>query len=275
MRIYDCFLFFRELDLLELRLHTHAPWAHAFIAVESTRTFSNIPKPVVLDPKAKRFAPFKDRLRHIVADKLPWPEAKGRNLGKAERMRLNGEQWERVRVGLHDVKPDDVLILSDLDEMMRPEAVQEAVAIAARDGLARFGITLYFYHLNGFRGRNWHGPIAVRAGDIMKPHCSLWTLKQGTRNNPAVPSVQDAGWHFSYLGGAAAVEQKLRSAAHPEYDRFLDDRKGLERWIADGHPFAPNNDSAGGVKAVPIDATFPPYLVANKDKFKHLIRPVK
>ena len=67
---------------------------------------------------------------------------------------------------------------------------------------------------------------------------------------------------------------KLASAAHNEYDRFLDDRAGLAKWIADGHPFAPNNDPPNSITYVPVDDTFPPYMLAHPERFNHMIQAV-
>ena len=44
--IYDCFTFFNEFDILEIRLHEMNPWVDRFVLVESAETFSGNPKPL-------------------------------------------------------------------------------------------------------------------------------------------------------------------------------------------------------------------------------------
>ena len=270
MRVFDCCLFHNELELLELRLHTHRPWAHAHVVVESPRTFSNLPKPIRLNPQAPAFAPFSDTLRHIIADGIPFPQASGKKLGKAARMEINGQQWEQAKLGMADAEPGDMILLSDLDEILRPEAIEQAKSMVAR-GPVRFNTTLYTYALNGFRAPRWFGPVAGLARDVLKG--SLWTYRQSLRNT-AEQAIYGAGWHFSSLGTVEQVHEKLRAAAHTEWDRFVGDRKALAEWIKDGHVFSPNNASAGVVKYVPIDDGFPPYLVANQGRFQHMIHRV-
>ena len=270
MRVFDCCLLFNELDLLEIRLHTHT-WADAHVIVESPRTFSNLPKPITLDVKAPRFARFAPKVRHIIADKLQWPEARGRRLGKAGRMALNGEQWEYAKRGLADAKPDDMIVLSDLDEILSAEAIERAKPKMAA-GPVRFNMRLYTYALNGLRAMHWFGPVAGLAKDVLKG--SLWTYRQTLRTT-APQVVGDAGWHFSSLGTATQVEAKLRAAAHTEWNRFVDDRAALAKWMAEGHVFSPSNAAANVVRYVPVDRTFPQHVLANRDRFKHLIRGAK
>jgi beta-1,4-mannosyl-glycoprotein beta-1,4-N-acetylglucosaminyltransferase len=269
MRVFDCCLMFNELDLLEIRLHTHT-WADVHVIVESPRTFSNLPKPITLDVKNPRFAPFTPKIRHIISNDLKWPQASGSKLGKRARMELNGQQWEQMRKGLKDAKPDDVIVLTDLDEMLRPEAVAEAVKAVQTAGKARFAVTLYAYSLNGLRAFNYRGPVAYRASIALAPGQSLWKLRCNGRNDG--PMIGQAGWHFTSQGSVDDIITKLKSAAHTEYDRFLDDKPGLVTFINEGRPMTAGAEPKGTIKYVPVDATFPPYLRAHVERFKHLLR---
>jgi len=273
MKVFDCCLFYNELDLLELRLHTHS-WADVHVVVEATRTFSNLPKPIRLDPFAPRFAPFKDALRHIVAADLNWPSASGTALEKGARMALNGEQWEKARDGLADAEPGDMIVLTDLDEILRAEAIEDAKRILPERRCVKFSVTRYWYYLNGLGIGGWAGSVAGLAEDALAPGASLWKFRQTRRADKEVATISDAGWHFAYQGGLDAVYLKLQSAAHPEWDRFLHDKNALGEWIEAGRRFSPNHPQPGTVTPVPIDDTFPPYLVANQKRFKHMIADV-
>ena len=69
--VYDCFTFFNELELLELRLHELAGVVDKFVLVEATRTFTNKPKPLYFQENRARFAAFENKLVHVVVADLP------------------------------------------------------------------------------------------------------------------------------------------------------------------------------------------------------------
>jgi beta-1,4-mannosyl-glycoprotein beta-1,4-N-acetylglucosaminyltransferase len=69
--IYDCFTFFNELDLLELRLKTLGDIVDRFVLVESTRTFTNQPKPLNFELNKERFQAYLDRIIYVIVDDNP------------------------------------------------------------------------------------------------------------------------------------------------------------------------------------------------------------
>ena len=69
--LYDTFPFFNELDLLEIRLHELASVVDRVVLVEATRTHSNLPKPLYYAENRARFAPFADKIIHIVVEDTP------------------------------------------------------------------------------------------------------------------------------------------------------------------------------------------------------------
>ena len=69
--IYDCFIFFNELELLELRLNELAGVVDKFVLVEATRTFTNEPKPLFFQENRARFREFDSRIIHVVVADSP------------------------------------------------------------------------------------------------------------------------------------------------------------------------------------------------------------
>ena len=67
-RTFDCFTYFNEDRLLELRFETLSDVVDVFVVVEATRTHTGIPKPLLFD--RDRFPKFADRIRHVVVDDL-------------------------------------------------------------------------------------------------------------------------------------------------------------------------------------------------------------
>ena len=84
-------------------------------------------------------------------------------------------------------------------------------------------------------------------------------------------TIPNGGWHFSSLGGGRAVIEKMTAFAHTEFDKpEKHDARQIEQEIQSGN--SPLYDIHSF--AVPLDNSFPPYIVDNKDRFSHLLFPV-
>ena len=69
MNIYDCFMYFDEDMLLDLRLNVLDKYVKKFIITEATYTHSGQEKKLNFD--IKNFSKFKDKIEYIVVDQLP------------------------------------------------------------------------------------------------------------------------------------------------------------------------------------------------------------
>ena len=69
--VFDCFMFFNELDLLEIRLIELSELVDRFVLVEATRTHTGFQKPLYFADNKSRFASFLDRIIHVIVDDLP------------------------------------------------------------------------------------------------------------------------------------------------------------------------------------------------------------
>ena len=114
-RVVDAFLFSNELDLLELRLSVLDPVVDRFVLVESTVAFSGLEKPLAYADNRERVAPWRDQITHVVVRDTPTPGV----------WRWGRERFQRDQVlrGLGDCRCDDVVLISDVDEIPDPEAV--------------------------------------------------------------------------------------------------------------------------------------------------------
>lgn len=275
--IYDTFPFFNELDLLEIRLNILDPVVDRFVLVEATRTFTGKPKPLYYANNKSRFAAFADKIIHVVVDDYPPFESPWTN---------ENHQRNCILRGLTDAKPDDRILLNDLDEIPRPELVRE---YAAKPGLFRFDLDYFAYFLNcrNVSDPHWKPAKYLSYSDLL--HCLdgkpvdysdmlLPAVNQGTTptmirrsSGFKARTIPHAGWHFSSLGGGQAVLDKMTAFAHAEYDKpEKHDIRQIERQIRSGesplyaiHTFA-----------VPLDDSFPSYIVENRRKFEHLLFPV-
>ena len=276
--IYDCFTFFNELDLLEIRLNVLKDVVDRFVLVESDRTFTNRPKELVYEKNKARFAAFADRIIHVVVTDYPpytspWV--------------YESVQRNRIAEGLKGARPDDVVMVSDVDEIPMPEKVRAA---ASRPGFKVFDQRYYAYYLNyrNVRQCRWWGTKMLSYADFLhafdgvkvvydeflpeSENAGTTASKIRMRNLPGLQRVRDAGWHFTSMGGTAAVAEKLKSYSHQEHshEKGHFDPVVIERLIKEG--------KGPGLKmncfAVPVDDRFPRYLRENQERYGAFIFPL-
>ena len=284
--IYDCFSFFNELDLLEIRLNTLDKVVDKSILAESPLTHTGSPKPLYYAKNKERFAKFNDRIAHVVVDDFPEMPS---DMPVREKAWIR-ENWQRnaiVRGLPKDINDDDILLISDLDEIPSPEYVQKAVGNPV--GVTRLDLKAYCFFLNM---RNISYPIWDNGTRILTwrtfndpntytdsnyTDCCVAAVNQGpsaTRVRFLKPDkiFKPAGWHFSYLGGVEAIQRKMKSIAHTEFN--TDRRTSLENirnTLAKGKGFF---NSAERFLPEVVDASFPLKITQHRQRYNALITPV-
>lgn len=283
LRIYDLFPFFNELELLEIRLHELDPVVDIFVLVEAKHTFQKKPKELLFQQNRERFAPFLPKIRHIVVEKLPSFFYKWRIPNAWD---VSDYQKGQAARGLFDAQVEDRIIFSDVDEIPRAEAVRE---FAHKPGITVFEQRLYAYYLNNLcvfydtHGKEcvaqytrdgigwWRGSVMLdfatfcRLGKSIKKMRLLHDLPE-----PQVQVAQDAGWHFTSIGDVERIIRKLESYEHSEANTEENkNRKRMQERIASGKSIFSDNKSR--FRPVPLDDSFPQYLVQNQQKFRHLL----
>ena len=235
--IYDCFTFFNELDLLEIRLNELSGVVDKFVLVEATKTHQGKEKPLHFKENSERFGNFKDKIIHVIVDEYPAFDE------NSSAWILEHHQRNMIMKGLEGCRPDDVIMISDIDEIPNPQRIAEYKDVS---GMKIFRQKMYYYFLNcenardsaGYDNHTWNGTIVIHYKDIVKPqdlremsmrllslyhheffHRIYWTVRFLLSNLNAkhkVVFVNRAGWHFSYLGGIDRIIKKLEAFAHTE-----------------------------------------------------------
>ena len=235
-KVFDCFTFFNELDLLELRLNELGSVVDHFVIVEARQTFTGNPKPLFFAENKERFAQFLTKIIHVVVETFP----SGNSSWEREIY-----QRDRVRDGLVAARPDDLLLLSDIDEIPRASALAEVKANPpARNEVVCFELDWHAFYLNVRLREKWVrlGPRLVRVGSLVtinglrgvyaptpeRSRDAVRWLKACRRMKTLVRRrvIPDAGWHFSWLGGVEAVALKGSSVSEhshlPKGDKSAD-----------------------------------------------------
>jgi len=275
--IYDCFAFFNELDLLEIRLNELTPVVDKFVLVEATRTFSKESKPLYYEENKQRFSKFSDKIIHVVVDEFPGFFYKFRVPTPWD---YDNYQKSQVAMGLKDCHPDDVIIFSDLDEIPRADKVVE---YKDKPGTKVFKQRLSYYFVNciaidcpdesGVEKKEgvvyWNGSVMTNYSDFVN---AKKLRMRRNKKGEGIVAIQNGGWHFSFLGGREAVLLKLKSWAHanekkynPEY---LNDPEKIKKLIESGGDLFGRDFK---YMFQDIDNSYPKYLLKNLDKYGVLI----
>lgn len=260
--IADCFTFFNELELLELRCEELKGIVGCHFLIESPTTFAGKPKPLYFVKNRARFAKYP--ILPILVN-LPYSGDITREQAWQNDHSARKLGYEQVASLLHD---DTTVLISDVDEIPRASMIMDFP-----DQIVVFLQRCYTYYLNWQSSEEWRGTIRMPVAKLrqlggMSAYAHRWSWQH--HNGEPVLYLKDAGWHFSYQGGTKRVQDKLQAAAHTEYGgEFYTDPVRLAEKFASGEDLFDRQQD--GFHKVPIDETFPEYLVNHQDRFKDLI----
>lgn len=271
MRVYDCFPFYNEFDILDVRLAEVYEHVDKIVLVEATQSHSGRPKPLYFAESRQRYQPFMDKIVHVVVDDFPETD----NSWVREKY-----QREQILRGMADSQPDDWIMVSDVDEIPRADFLRflrETELIVVGMQMPCFHFRFNYMNVGGLAALVWGmavrrfnmtSPNGIRNGrfNMMKPDF----LKA---NAGKVGNVMHAGWHFSYLGDDAHVRNKLENYAHREYARpDILDAIDIDRFLASGEDFLHREGFRWQV--VPLTDYFPAEVYINQERYRHLIAAV-
>jgi beta-1,4-mannosyl-glycoprotein beta-1,4-N-acetylglucosaminyltransferase len=244
--IYDCFTFFDEVDLLELRLRTLEGVVDRFVIVEADVTFQGGKKPLNYSDNAARFARWSDKIIYVPVTDMPDTETA-----------WDREHYQRRAIirGLDGAADNDLIVIADVDEIPRPEALIRLANEAA--GPVALRMDMYYYFANVLITRTWDLPRAARRSDLSDA--------QALRSAKGLPVVEGAGWHFSYFMDRDSIRHKLASFSHVEYanDRFMSPLH-IDRSMKLGIRLF-----GGGLNEIVSAADLPPVLTADPHYAKY------
>lgn len=113
MKVYDCFSFFNEIDLLEIRLLLLNDIVDKFVIVELNKTHRGEDKKYNFPEYKDRFQPYRDKIIYIQPEEVPVYKGAGD-------WTIENFQRNCIMRGLHNCEPEDMIIISDLDEIPNP-----------------------------------------------------------------------------------------------------------------------------------------------------------
>ena len=225
MSVYDCFTFYNEFELLELRLRALWDVVDCFVIVEANRKHNGEPKNFLL----RELYESSPKIRCVSVDLSNVP------YGGAGDWSIEITQRNAIAYGLEDAQPDDLILIGDADEIIAPDVFRRLrenqielfaptvvpVTIADKSVTCPAWLTvpatefleygaivmdqkLHYYYFDWVSKATWQGTILTKRKNLSTP--------QALRDlHDVLPRVVNGGYHFSYMGGADRVIDKMTS----------------------------------------------------------------
>ena len=270
-KIYDCFMFNNENDLLNIRLNILNKYVDYFVIIESAETHSGLKKKLFFD--VEKFPEFKNKIIYGIIEKFP------HNLSAWEK-----ENYQRNFISkfLKEAEDDDYILISDLDEIPNLNNVNFK---NFREKIIVFQQRLFFYKLNiGELTPSWHGSKCIKKKYLKNPQWlrNLKTYKRykfyrldkiffsKTYEHDFV-IIKNAGWHFTWLGDINFIKSKLNSFAHTELNTLkVNNDDFINRCIKEMKPIEQKQKLE--LKKLSLRKEFiPEYILKNLEKYEHLL----
>ena len=228
MKIIDCFIFYNEMDLLKYRINILKDVVDYVVIVESTHTHVGNEKVLYFDEFKKEFPAYNsDRIIHVIVDDFPH---------KAPDIHCfadhNGQQWinerfqrECITRGLEqisDLENEDIIIVTDLDEIPDPRTLQKIKNGEIEVSINHIEMKFHYYNLNTVCKTNWCCGFLYKYGELLDKSYTLCYMRSTNFNTP---NITNGGWHLSYFGDVSLIQNKLKQFGHIEFsgDEYTDE----------------------------------------------------
>ena len=236
MKIYDCFMYFDEEEVLDLRLNILKDKIDYFVIVESTFNHKGERRKLLFDKS--KFEKFNSKIIYLVFDKVPDEVQKVSNddsLEEKDRKYImnavyrENSQRNYIYEGLKKCEKNDLILISDVDEIPKLNFLD---LNNLNNEIVIFRQDMFYYKFNlVIPNFKWSGTKGVLKKNLISPQ---WLRNIKDRKYPFyrfdthfsdkkytnIKIISDGGWHFSNLKSPANIEHKLRSYLHHrEFDK--------------------------------------------------------
>jgi beta-1,4-mannosyl-glycoprotein beta-1,4-N-acetylglucosaminyltransferase len=292
MKIFDCFMYYDEDLILDLRLNYLNQHVDKFIIVESTYTHSGRDRKLLFN--INKYSKFKNKIEYIVLNELPKGLMKVSETDsekeKNSKYILNAVKRENLQrnmitKGIELASPDDLIIISDLDEIPN---LEDCNIKEIKNKIILFKQKFFYYKFNlKLLNYPWHGSKACKKKDLISPQ---WLRNVKDKIYPPwrvdtflskkkyqdIKIISNGGWHFSNIKTPADIEKKMKTYLHHrEYELNPIGEKRISEIIEEKKPIYNLKTDMRGNKFDLADqliiadiSELPYYIKKNINKYK-------
>ena len=241
-------MFFDEEMLLDLRFNVLNDYVDKFVITEATYTHNGDAKNLNFD--INKFPKFKDKIEYIVVNEPPPTLLKINSQDsedtRGEKLILNGMkrdyfQREELQRGFKNADPEDLIIISDLDEIPNLENLDIK---KIKNKIICFKQKMFYYKFNLlYESIPWFGTRVCKKKNLISPQWlrdtkhkkyPIWRLDVlfSKYKYQDIYHVENGGWHFTNVKSPKDLYTKLSKFAHHyEFEISGLDLKDVEKMI--------------------------------------------
>jgi len=259
MAIYDCFQYYNEDHILDLRFNILGPKVDYFVISESTKTHQGDPKKLTFD--INNFKKFKNKIKYVVADYKEKINFKNHTGGESA---VEQHQRNSLSEGITNAHDNDLIIVSDSDEIPDLTKINQ---IKASTKFTAFSQMMFMYKLNlqNLSENNWIGSKITLKKNFPGAH-TLRKLKFKEypfwRIDRPKTQIINGGWHFSFLQKPSDIIKKIKSFSHGEFNQNeFTKEKEIQKKIFNGEDIF---NRGFKLRKIDVDEQYPEYIRNNK-----------
>ena len=290
MKVFDCFTYFDEDLILETRLNILNDYVDYFIIVESIYNHNGESRDLKFN--INKYTKFKNKIKYIVWDKVPVDiEVIKQNDSDIDRehkfiynaVKRDNGQRNYVMKGLDNAEDNDLILLSDLDEIPSLNRI-DLKNIKAK--IIIFDQIMCYYKFNlAIPNYKWFGTRACLRKNLKSPQ---WLRNVKARKYPLyrldilfnekkynnIKIIENGGWHFTNIKTPEEIHYKYKSYCHHrEYELSGLNVDKIKEIIKSKHTIYDlkadqrKNKIGKGMKLINLqDHELPKYIEKNKNK---------
>mgnify|MGYP001464191119 FL=1 len=288
-------MFYDEDLVIDLRLNILNEYVHKFVIVESKFTHSGKKRELLFD--INKYSKFENKINYIVLENEPVDlervhdnDTDDKKNSKYIMNALKRENFQRngIKKGLTNAKPDDLILVSDVDEIPN---LSNLDINEINDNIILFKQNFYYYKFNlKLEDMPWFGTKGCKYKNLKSPQWlrnikdkkyPFWRLDVlfSDKKYSNIKFIDNGGWHFSNMKTPEEIEKKMRTYLHHrEYDIKPLGTKKIEEMIKSKKSIY---NLRADMKNEKIDGTqnlkatdgreLPEYLKKNKTKYSNWI----
>ena len=291
MKIFDCTNYFNEDLMYGLRLEILDKYVDKFVVAESKYSHSGEPKKLHFD--INRYSKFKNKIQYIVVDEEPddLVDLNSLSYDQAQGMKRNNslkrikQQYDILREGIHDADDNDLIILSDCDEIPNLENLESLKS----EKIIIFKQLLFYYKFDLYHDKMiWHGSKGCLKKNLLtfnwlrnikNKKYKAWRIDTLFSKNKYtnVKIIKSGGWHFTNIKSPEDIFMKLSNyGEHNEFEMSDIDLDKMSKLVKEKKVYfnhtadkTDSNKYSYGYELVKINKDLlPKFLVDNYSIFK-------
>jgi beta-1,4-mannosyl-glycoprotein beta-1,4-N-acetylglucosaminyltransferase len=235
--IIDCTIYNDEIDLLMFRLKYLDASVDKFLIAEASHTFQGKEKSTSLTDHSDILKPFIEKIIYLPI-RFPFTKIEMQSALSQDRFALENIQRDCLKTFLISQNFNGIYFFSDIDEIWNSEALNPYLrSIDRREPYsAKLSLNFYYFFFNlkgiGLSNSLWERSFFMTHASLVdNKFASLNALRTAKFNT----KIENAGWHFSYLGGVESIVRKLESFSHSEVNNdYFKSKSRLDRCLRIG-----------------------------------------